>query len=680
MTINNTTFFVRGLSILSLLATLSGCSSLSEYSVTNKYDMSVKPPLIEKASAKSQQAANKAGSEPVDSDHVPQRFDSSVPPPPEGKLVTSALQVESALELKGEPVTLNIEGLPLPAFIDEVFGNILGLSFHLDPRLQDKQDLVTLRIEAPLPPAELFRTAQGVLSSYGVALQLNDGLVQIQYSPSGASTEAPLIVSGAALPTVPSTHRPVFYLMDLKVVQAQRAVGWLAQAFEGQKATFRSDSERNAVWLQGSLEVVKQAAEVVKLVDQPLMRGRYSMRIEPRFLGADKLTARLVQLMTAQGYNATQGKTGTINFFTIEETDSIIAFVAEPQLLAYVKSWVEELDRPLKRTKGDNVFYYAVKNTSASSIAETINALSSGISAAPTGTKAAAATTSVSRKQLVVDEGRNALLYHGSNEDWVSLLPTIEKLDKPALQVLIEVIVAEVTLSDSFNFGVEWAINNPVSTLFGDILPKSISISEGALNYYPISSSGNTRAILNMLASNNQVNILQTPRILVRSGEEASINVGDEIPILTKNTQSVESSDAPLVQEFQYRKTGNLLTVNPIVFAGGQIDLKISQELSNSDGAGSSPTISTRSIATALTIHDGGSVLVGGLINTSETENEKKVPVLGDIPWLGKALFTTTARSTSRTELMVLIAPYVIGNDRDGKAVTEAFKKRLTLH
>ncbi|MFC3093077.1 secretin N-terminal domain-containing protein [Alteromonas sediminis] len=661
--------------------------SLTSCSVVRDYDLTPQTLEVNKPNATSANSSQ-VNANSTNNLNGP-RISQGVPQPPVGKQPSTALSFDNVMAMEGEAISMNVASLPLPQFVHEVLSNQLGLSYHLDPRLEDKTDLVTLSIEDPLKPKDLYRTIQTVLQAYGVALRNDEGLVRVEFSPSGRSTEPPILVSGEALPSVPTTHRPVFYLMDLNVVQSQRAVGWLAQAFEGQNAKFSSDPERNAVWLRGSLDVVKQAVEVVKLVDQPLMRGRNSIRIEPRYLGADVLSNRMTEMLQAQGYFASQGRPGAVSLFTIEETNSIIVFANDNEVLDYVKEWALELDQPLKQTKGESVFYYEVKNTSAQDVADAINSLLSQSSLSGTSqgnnnqqSSNSNGSSSQQRKgDLVVDLGRNAILFYGSNTEWVTMLPAIERLDKRPLQVMIEVIVAEVTLNDSFSFGIEWALNNANSSLLGDNTANSISIGSNGLSYFPLSSSGYTRAVLNLLATDKQVSILQTPRIVVKSGEEASINVGNEIPILTQSQTSQEGG--AVTQQVQYRKTGNSLSVTPVVYAGGEVDLKISQELSASTADPSSPTttpsIFTRSVSTTLSIKDGGSVLVGGMIQTNETTDEKKVPFFGDIPFLGH-LFTTTGKSTDRTELMVLIAPYVIENNSDAEAVTKAFKEQLTLH
>lgn len=676
---------IKKASIKRLKLSLLWAAMFSLISCTSS-DMNVTPRHLDVTNNKENTDGQEEGRGPNNTDVGGKRISRDLPKPPVGENPSTALNYNNLEDLSGEAISVNIAGLPLPEFVNELLGKQLGISYYLDPKLKDKKDLVTLNIEEPLPPRQLFNTVSTVLKTYGVALKREGDIVKVEFSPSGASTETPLLISGDALPSVPATHRPVFYLMDLKVVQSQRAVGWLAQAFEGQNAKFSSDPERNAVWLRGSLDVVKQAAEVVKLVDQPLMRGRQSMRIEPRFIGAKALSKNLSEILQAQGYYATEGRPGAVSLFTIEETDSIIVFANDEKVLSFVEEWVENLDQPVKQAEGDNVFYYQVKNTSAEEVADSINDLMSGRGTA-NGRSADKAKEggsgndiTTTNPELVVDFNRNALLYYGSNSEWMSILPTIEKLDQPPLQVLVEVVIAEVTLSDSFEMGVDWAINNVNSNLNGNNPADAISIENGALNFFPITSSGYTRAVLNMLATDARATILQTPRVLVRSGQEANINVGNEVPVVTSTQASTEGNS--IVQDVSYRKTGNNLSVKPVVYGGGQVDIELSQEVSRTtDGSGTAgnPTIFSRSITTTLSIQDGGSVLVGGLISSDGNVTNNKVPFLGSLPFIGK-LFSSQSNSNERTELMILIAPYVVKSSEDSTAVTEAFKRELTLH
>jgi Type II secretory pathway, component PulD len=191
-------------------------------------------------------------------------------------------------------------------------------------------------------------------------------------------------------------------------------------------------------------------------------------------------------------------------------------------------------------------------------------------------------------------------------------------------------------------------------------------------------SAGETRALVNAFYNSDRAQIRSSPKLLVKSGTTGSIEVGNEIPILTSNRQSTDSPGAPVIQNISYRKTGVLLTINPLVQASGLVDLIISQELSEQQATGiiGSPTILTRKIDTALALSDGGSVLLGGLISNSNSDGQLGVPPVGRIPLIGK-LFRVETRSQDRTELIMLVSTYVVRNHDEAKEITEILKNRM---
>ncbi len=642
----------------------------------------------------------------------------TTPQPPLAESAAAVKSGEPSMGLRGEPVSVSLEGLPLPAFINEVFGNQLKLSYQISADLQERTDLVTLRINEPVKPDDLFLTARQVLKNYGVAVEKQGDVFLFALARGEVASEPPLLISGDALPNVPVSHRPIFQMIPLRVAANQEVVGWLKQAFEGQsKLSIQQDGYRNAIWLRGNVDLVQQAAEVVRMLDQPLMRGRNSFRIEPLFTPPDRLANRLVEVLRNEGYSAAVRDNASIVFLPVPEIGSLLVFVQDSKVTSHIKSWVEQFDRPVVQADNKGIFHYALRNALADSVAQVINSvIDMSFGAADAAAEAAAAPSSTGRAvsnaaspsrasrsrssgRMVVDTTRNALLFQGSADEWAQILPVIRRMDVPAKQVLVEVLVAEVTLTDDFKFGVEWAINNATlgDRLFtfdkdqngqnGDVLNvgKGLTIGSGGLTYYPINSSGQTRAVLNLFAQNSQVSILQAPRIMVKSGEQATINVGNEIPVLSSRSsvpgQQVEGNSA-LIQQFEYRRTGVQLTVAPVVFEGGRVDLKVTQDVSSAlptSAEGGNPTILSRNLNTVLSVNDGGSVLLGGLITNGGSVGETKVPVLGDLPLIGQ-LFRSESKGNSRTELMVLIVPYVLDDNGQAEAITRAFQNSLKLH
>ncbi len=593
-----------------------------------------------------------------------------------------ALPKPKPTKFSDAPLTVNLDGMPLPAFINEVYGNILKISFEIDSALRNKTDLVTLRTESPISPSDMDALARQVLNNYGVSAERQGEVLRFIMGKGSASGEPPLLVSGRTLPEVPMSHRPVFQLVPLGVVRNVHVAGWLKQAYKGQELEIFEDPERNAVLLMGVPSVVEQAVEAVRVLDQPYMRGRHSVRIEPVFLNADELSSLLLEVLNSEGYSASQRPPmGSIIVLPVKAVNAVLVFAAEASVLEHIKEWADMLDRPSQETRGkDGFFYYQVRNTSAEEMSKMLDKVLEGLitESAPQKDK----SPSPKSPKLVVDNVRNGLIFQGNTDSWERLLPVIREMDRPARMVLIEVTVAEVTLTDQEEFGVEWIFNN-IKT--GNV--KSVLGTWGGLNIgakgltYILDNAGQTRALIKAFAATSRVSILSTPRVMVKSGGKATIDVGTEVPIITSQSTASDlqqSASPSILQEIQYRKTGTLLNVSPVVHSGNRVDIEITQEVSESrpNTTINSPNIFTRKISTSLGLKDGGSVLLGGLISSSSDQGYSGLPILSDIPLLGR-LFRVERENKDRTELIMLIAPYVIDNHEDAEAVTESFKKQL---
>ena len=269
------------------------------------------------------------------------------------------------------------------------------------------------------------------------------------------------------------------------------------------------------------------------------------------------------------------------------------------------------------------------------------------------------------------------------------MLSLLQELDKPARAALIEVTVAEVTLDNTTQMGVEWALVNSGANIVGGTLggialggglaTSSLGTGTKGLTIAQLGSAGDLRALLNLLATSTNANVLSSPRIVARSGEVATIQVGSEIPTISQQqTTAATAGTTGLLSSVQYRKTGIILNVKPIIYAGDRIDLDVSQEVSDSSkvGVAGSPIIDTRKIDTKLSLKDGTPVLLGGLISQKNSRSDIGVPLLKDIPLVGQ-LFRTNTDNNSKTELLILITPYIVADDHDATAITEAFRNQL---
>ena len=579
-------------------------------------------------------------------------------------LTEDNLEAHLKTHLKGGEIEVNFKDLAIPVFINEVFGNLLSLSFEIDASISERPDLVTLRAEETKTGYELFGIALQVLQNYGVGVEYQGDVLRFVLSKTAASGEPPLLISGRTLPEVPASHRPIIQIVPLKAVNNTSVALWLKRTFQGMDLRVTEDIERNALVLQGPARVIRQAINAVDLLDRPNMRGRYSVRITPSILDAETLASQLIDMLQAQGYGASRTPIrGAIVILPIRQTNSVVVFAGDQDVLEHVKTWAIDLDKPGKASASSGLFYYQVRNTSAQDLAEVLNAVNIN--------KAVDENTS-DGGNVIVDRNRNGLIFTGDSKNWEGLLPIIAAMDRPARLVLIQVLIASVTLTNDTDVGISWLFKGRAGD-FGQIGRQDLALG-GTGFTYTLNNSGQVRFALNALAQDQRVSILSEPRILVKSGETAQIDVGEEVPIITSQAQSTDAANAPVLQSIQYRRTGVLLRVEPIVHSGNRVDLNLSQVVSEALEAGSgvnSPSIFNRSVQTSLTLSDGGAVVIGGLISNSENEGDTRIPVLGSIPVLG-ALFRSSGKQNTRSELILMIQAYIVDEDE-----TDDFNQRM---
>lgn len=603
--------------------------------------------------------------------------------------------------LTGDPIgPVKFNNAPLSAFINEAFGDLLGLSFHVAPALRERPDLVTMGINKALPPAEFFVTARQVLRHYGVDIVQEDTLLTFVASDSGTSQEIPLLITGRARPEVPATHRTVFQMVPMRAADAGFMMQLLGQIF-GQQVQAEPNRQHNLLLLRGNADMVARAVRMVELLDQPRMTDQRAVVLKPAFLGVAELAEALRDVLSAEGYQTGIGDAvaASVALLPLESANQLVVFARDPAALQHAEAWARTLDTRRQGAIDDAWFTYQVRNTQASELTDTLNGMleledgaapagARGQRAAGAGAGASATGESGSGRQgrFVVDANSNMLLFRGTGKEWGNILAVLEELDKPAPQVLIELLVAEVTTRDERGSGVEFLFKSGVGDLRmrGGTLAK-LGVDGRGLSL-PLDSAGQTRAMLNLFYEDSRVAIRSNVRLVVRSGGTGTFDVGNEIPTIYQNTTSavqVEGTSA-ITQQVQYRKTGVLLEITPTVQANGLVDVDIEGELSEARPTASTsltgtPTILNRQVSTSLTLRDGGSLLMGGLTSISQSGGDTGVPGLARIPLLGR-LFRVDSFQEDRTELVLLVIPYVIADHDEGRELTQRIEQGLELH
>jgi general secretion pathway protein D len=280
---------------------------------------------------------------------------------------------------------------------------------------------------------------------------------------------------------------------------------------------------------------------------------------------------------------------------------------------------------------------------------------------------------------IVPDPGTNSLLIRASQEDFELIQAAVREVDVRPLQVLIEVVIAEVRKDRSFDFGVEASL--PPSKVRGttdtriDARTTGIGLGDFALRIMDIGGV-DLDVTLRAAASRGDVSILSRPIVLAANNEVAEILVGSQRPFI-QVSRALPTDNAARDQVVQYKDVGTNLSVRPTISNDGYVMLEVTQEVNaaTNEVAFDAPVISTRTVRTQLLVRDSQTVVLGGLADRQRERTQGGVPVLSAIPLLG-GLFGRVSRRATETELFLFLTPRVIRNDHDAESVTKPLQER----
>ena len=282
--------------------------------------------------------------------------------------------------------------------------------------------------------------------------------------------------------------------------------------------------------------------------------------------------------------------------------------------------------------------------------------------------------------QIVPDEATNALLVRAQPDDWETLRQSIEALDLRPLQVLIEVVIAEVRHTKDFQLGVAGRVGDD-STAVGNAasaILRGTSAGDFAMRVMRVGRI-NVDVALSALSSSGEVRIISRPVLLAQNNQEARILIGSERPFV-QVFRSLPTDAAVRDQVVQYRDVGTQLTLTPTINEDGYVNLQLAQQVSNATAEVQfgAPVISTREASTHLFVRDGQTAVIGGLVDRAENNTRSGIPFLKDLPLLG-GLFGSTTRSEVRSELFLFLTPHIVVTDEDVDRVRDGVQRRTDL-
>lgn len=599
----------------------------------------------------------------------------------------------------GEGYSLNLVGATIEAAARSVLGDTLHLNYVVDPRLSGT---VTLQTTSPVSKEALLDIFEAALSVNGaVVVKRNDSYQVVPASEALSST--PDVSVPSASPKGPGIKVQV---VELKYVSADEMKGIL-EPISRQGSILQVDTKRNLIMLAGSNSDLASMREAIGVFDVDWMEGM-SVALHP--LKASQPSAVAKELDTIFANDSGGGK--IIRFIPNERLNSVLVITSRPQYLERASSWIQKLDR-LASTNEEQLFVYDIQNRPAKELAQVLQAVLSGQSSTNGGGKALdavapnlqqtdivsdvqaqpasapadsapselagySAEPAKTKTAVVADVENNALLISTTAREYEHVQQLLRQLDVAPTQVLLEAVIAEVTLNNELKFGLRWFFENGnFSFGFSDLANGGTGMSFPGFGWSYATSD--IRVTLNALSSITDVNVVSAPTLMALNNQKATLQVGDQVPIVTQQAASV-NGDSPVINSIELKDTGIILSVVPRVNSSGRIMLDIQQEVSDvvkttSSGI-DSPTIQQRKISTRVVVNDNESLALGGLIQQRNSVSRSQVPLLGDIPVLGNA-FKNKTDQIKKTELLIFIKPRIVRDVSQARDVTAEFRKQL---
>ncbi|WP_426039839.1 secretin N-terminal domain-containing protein [Brevundimonas sp. DC300-4] len=587
-------------------------------------------------------------------------------------------------ELVGdEMVDATLAPQSIPQFVATAFGTVIGVPFSMTPDVAVRNEVMAGGTGGSISKRDLFRLTQQALKQYGIDVYIENGFVSV-----GNATSSNIGANVLRDRSVTPNGARVVQFFPVQTIDVNVLQGLLTDLFPNLTgARITPDSLSNSLLISGPGREVSQVVRVLREIDQPRFAGSQVLRVQPVFWSTDNLAASLEQVLVTEGYVVSRQALAarSIVILSFPSANQLLIFTRDPVLLERVKYWVDTLDRPAALGDKPSTFVYQVRNTDAQSLGQlAIGQPPTGIQVqAPVGvagtppaggvpaTSGTSGTPGASGAflggRVLTDPVGNRIIFTGTASDFDQLRNLMQTLDIPAPQVVIEVMIAEVTLSDVTRLGINFSGNETNGDGTTTIGTEGITLGAGGVLATFVGPE--FRARINAEASNRRINILQRPQLVVRSGGTARFQVGTDVPIITSQRATDTSQNGngtDVLQSVQYRQTGVILDLKPVVY-GDRVDIQISQENSTAGAAPegiSSPTILNRSLTTQIAITDGWTGVLGGLIANNYSKTNGGVPFLKDIPLIGSA-FQNNSVEGDRTELLILITPYIVRNDED---------------
>ena len=589
--------------------------------------------------------------------------------------------VPQAVNPQGDDVVeFNYEQAELRLVLEEL-ADALDITILIDPTIDNRISIRTSE-NRPLSRADIWPLVRLLTRDAGITLERVGNVYNARRATSPLPVE--ITTADATTPVSASHVMQVTPLVYVSSAMAQELLGPLVS--EG--AILRL-SNTNVLAISGSPAELDRINQLLLLIDADPFANQGIQLYPLSNANATEVATELQEILTQiEGQNPAYQVRG------IERINALLVTAPATRGFEEISRWIRILDAD-SQEQVEQLFHYRVKNLNAVELAQTLtdvfedrdedqpspSALATGNASASqpdpalnasdgsTASSAPATPGAVSanlRVRIVSDEATNSLLIRSSARDYRQLLTTISQLDVVPLQVMVNAVIAQVTLSDDTRFGVDWsrvAANaqlNAISTSTATSFLPSSGLGGVLFNKSFVDGNALVDATLEAIAINNEVRLLARPSLTVSNNQEGEIQIGADVPVEQGETIS---TGGLATTNIQYRPTGIELYITPQINDDGVVNLVIRQVLSSVDnsatGVNQNPVFNNQEISTTVVVRNGESVVLGGLIQNDSEVLNSGVPVISRIPVLGN-LFAYRQNNEERRELFIVLRPEII--------------------
>jgi general secretion pathway protein D len=539
--------------------------------------------------------------------------------------------------------TLNFDDADVYMIIQTVFGEVLKVNYIVDPRVKGR---VTFRAVAPVPAENVLPLMEVILRLNGIGVVEESGLYRI-VPLSDISKEPSPVSYGRDPAKIPTTGKALLQVVPITYVQSSEVLKLIAP-FASTNAVLIDVPKGNQIIIVDTDANVKRLLKLVELFDNETLKKR-----KPQV-------------------------------FVYQVQNSKAKDIANLLQQIYLGGKATTTERP---------------STPSRISPSTLGSSQSTPSTLPASSLPQVSTISTSGEilvsdftRIIPDEITNTVIIMSTPEDYTAIRKTIEEIDVVPRQVVIEGMIASVALTDNLSFGISALFKGNISNFGGSadigtrfaLNPQSLAVdpnnlSLGGFTFVGVDQAGTVRALITALATDSKAKVLAAPHILVSDNRDAKIQVGQQVPLIT--TETYGSTTIAPQRTFQYRDIGIILKVKPRINAGGLVSLEIYQEISTFEtitlSGDQQILLDKTDVTTELVVQDGQTIVIGGLIREDTTKSRSGIPFLSRIPLIGW-LFGNTEDDIKRQELIILLTPHVIKNQKEAKDMSTEFVDKMT--